>query len=455
MNPVSIDCSLVEKFLAPVSYDQPRLIKAIQALYEGESKGKEYLGWMELPQRIDESLLTRIEKTAQRLRASCKKIVCIGIGGSYLGTEAVIEALTPSYPSRQKKGNPELLFAGNNLDEQYLRELLDLLGSKSFGIIYISKSGTTIEPAIAFRILRKKLIENVGQEKARSLIVAITDPRKGTLRTLAEQEGYETFEISPDVGGRFSVLSPVGLLPICTAGLNIRSLMNGAKQMATDLSSTATTPAHNQAARYAWLRYQLYQEEEKKIEILATDSPRLNSLSQWWKQLFAESEGKDGKGIFASTANFTTDLHSIGQWIQEGERSLFETFLHVEQVPTSSSLIIPDCSNNLDELNYLTGNAVKEINDKALLGTKVAHYEGGVPVITLSISGLNETTIGALLYFFQMSVAISGNLLNINPFDQPGVEAYKSNMFALLNKPGYEDQSQAFEKKYSKLLEQR
>lgn len=434
---ISLDTSFLPDTPAKDSCSDPALLQALRWLQERSGAGKDFLGWIDLPQSVTPALWQELHDTAEQLRTTCSHVVCVGIGGSYLGAKAIIEALG------QRSDSPQILYAGNNLSAHYLSQLLHTLGSEPFGIIYISKSGTTTEPAVAFRFLRKKLMENIGTEEAKKRIVAITDSNKGALREMAEQEGYKQFCIPSDVGGRFSVLSPVGLLPLLVAGIDAQELVAGASEQ-SQLVSPTTPPEHNISAQYAYARYRLYQ-QGKKIELLSNFEPRLFYLGEWWKQLFGESEGKKHKGIFPATVHFTTDLHSMGQWIQDGERSIFETILEVDEA--EASLPIPSDERNLDKLAFLAGNELHQVNQQAKLGTILAHADGGVPVMRLRIPQLNEKTIGALLYFFEMAVAISGYLQEVNPFDQPGVEAYKKNMFALLGKPGYEEETQQLQQR--------
>jgi glucose-6-phosphate isomerase len=415
-----------------------------KALHEKTGKGNDFLGWVNLPSAITETEMNEIESVAKTLRKKCEIVVVIGIGGSYLGAKAVIEALSDSfYMLKKQKGNPIIVFAGQNIGEDYTSELLDLLADKKYGIVVISKSGTTTEPAIAFRLLKEHLENKAGKAAAKDLIVAVTDAKRGALRTLATQEGYKTFVISDDIGGRFSVLTPVGLLPIAIAGFNIRELVAGAKHM-EELVVPETDFEHNPAAIYAAARNALYR-SGKKVEILTNYNNKLAYVSEWWKQLYGESEGKENKGIFPASVNFTTDLHSMGQYIQEGERILFETVLTVNDV--DNNVAIPFDKTNLDGLNFLAYKRIDEVNKMAELGTLLAHIDGGVPNIVISIPKINEFNLGQLLYFFEKACGISGYILNINPFDQPGVEAYKKNMFALLDKPGFEIESKALKER--------
>lgn len=435
----------IEKALGFVSKDQvfaqeAKANECIATLHNGNGEGNDFLGWLHLPSSITEEELADIENTANLLRSKCEIVVAIGIGGSYLGTKAVVEAMNNSFDWLQKdRKNPIILYAGHNIGEDYLHELSEVLKGRQFGIINISKSGTTTEPAIAFRILKKQLEDAVGKEEARQRIVAITDAKKGALRTLATQEGYKTFVIPDNVGGRFSVLTPVGLLPIAVAGISIRELVAGAVDM--EKATDSNVPfAENLSAIYAATRNELYK-SGKKIEILCNFHPKLHYIGEWWKQLYGESEGKDNKGIYPASVDFTTDLHSMGQWIQEGERSIFETVISVEN--PIYNVQVPHDDENLDGLNFLAGKRVNEVNKMAELGTQLAHVDGGVPNLKITLPEVNPYYIGQLFYFFEKACGISGYMLGVNPFNQPGVEAYKKNMFALLNKPGYEKESEA------------
>ncbi|MDR1653994.1 MAG: glucose-6-phosphate isomerase [Prevotellaceae bacterium] len=414
--------------------------KANLDLHNGAGAGSDFLGWLHLPSQTSAEFLADIEQTAQTLRRQCDIVVCIGIGGSYLGAKAVIDALSNSFDwLQQPRKNPVVVYAGQNIGEDYLFELQNLLKNRKFGIICISKSGTTTEPALAFRLLKTQLEQQQGLAAAKDLIVCITDKSRGALRTLANKEGYKTYIIEDNIGGRFSALSPVGLLPIAVAGFDVQALINGAYsiEQQTDIS----IPFHkNIAAQYAAVRNELYK-NGKKIEILVNFHPKLHCISEWWKQLYGESEGKDGKGIFPAAVDFTTDLHSMGQWIQDGERSIFETVISVKT--PNHTTIFPAWEQNLDGMNFLAGKRVDEVNKMAELGAMLAHLDGGVPQLKIELPALSEYYIGQLLYFFERACGISGYLLGINPFDQPGVEAYKKNMFALLDKPGYEEQSKA------------
>jgi len=407
-------------------------------LKSGTGEGNDFLGWLQLPSSITKQEIEAIEKTAERLRSKSEILIVIGIGGSYLGAKAVNDALSGSFDALDKKDpKPRMIFAGHTIGEDYMHELTEILDTHTYSIVVISKSGTTTEPAIAFRILKDHLVAKVGKEEATSRIVAITDEKKGALRKLAEQEGYETYVIPDNVGGRFSVLTPVGLVPLAICGFNIRELVQGGVEMEkASLKSSDLT--QNKAALYAATRSALYR-KGKKIEIMVNYNSKLHFFAEWWKQLYGESEGKDGKGIFPAAVDNSSDLHSMGQYIQEGERILFETVLSISK--TNHTVRIPSDEKDLDGLNYLSGKKIDEVNKMAELGTTLAHIDGGVPNIRIEIPALNEFTIGQLIYFFEIACGISGYMLKVNPFNQPGVEAYKKNMFALLEKPGFEEET--------------
>ena len=410
------------------------------ALEEGTCPGNDYVGWLHLPTSITPEFIAEIQQTADVLRKECDTVIVAGIGGSYLGARAIIEALANSFQWLTNKGeNPNVLFAGNNIGEDYLYELTTYLKDKKFGVINISKSGTTTETALAFRLLKKQCEEQRGKEVAKKVIVAITDAKRGAARTCADKEGYKSFIIPDNVGGRFSVLTPVGLLPIAIAGFDIAALVKGAQDMEKQ-TAVGVPFEENPAAQYAAVRNALYQ-EGKKIEIIANYQPKLHYIGEWWKQLYGESEGKDHKGIFTAAVDLTTDLHSMGQWIQDGERSIFETVISIAK--PEHELLFPSDEENLDGLNFLAGKRVDEVNKMAELGTKLAHVDGGVPNLRIELERLDEYNLGQLIYFFEKGCGISGLLLGVNPFNQPGVEAYKKNMFALLGKPGYEAETEA------------
>ena len=450
MESLRLELSKAASFLEAGTIESylPQAAQALKALEEGTCPGNDFLGWVNLPGSLTPEFLNDIKQTAQTLRQKCDVIVVAGIGGSYLGARAVIEALSNSFQWLTNRGeNPVILFAGNNIGEDYLYELCDYLKGKRFGVINISKSGTTTETALAFRLLRKQCEEQRGKDEARQVIVAITDARRGAARTTADKEGYKSFVIPDNVGGRFSVLTPVGLLPIACAGFDIDQLVQGAADMERDTSSQVPVE-QNPAALYAAARNALYLGLGKKIEILANFQPKLHFIAEWWKQLYGESEGKEQKGIFPAAVDFTTDLHSMGQWIQEGERSIFETVISVEQA--DHTVLFPHDDENLDGLNFLDGRRVDEVNKMAELGTQLAHVDGGVPNLRIVLPRINEYYIGQLLYFFEKGCGISGGILGVNAFNQPGVEAYKKNMFALLNKPGYENENKAIRERLNR-----
>ena len=442
MEKIGLDLSKATCFLGEGVVERfvPKVKDAQMALEQGTCAGNDYIGWLHLPSGITTAFLDEIQAVADTLREKCEVIVVAGIGGSYLGARAIIESLSNSFawlhhPSATTHHpSPVILFAGNNISEDYLFELSEYLKTKRFGVINISKSGTTTETALAFRLLKKQCEEQRGKDEAREVIVAVTDAKRGAARTCADKEGYKSFVIPNNVGGRFSVLTPVGLLPIACAGFNIKSLIQGAQDMERQCRPDVPF-SENPAAQYAAVRNALYQ-SGKKIEIMVNYQPKLHFVAEWWKQLYGESEGKGGKGIFPASCDFTTDLHSMGQWIQDGERSIFETVISIEK--TNHSVDFPFDEENLDQLNFLAGKRVDEVNKMAELGTQMAHVDGGVPNIRISVPQLNEYYLGQLIYFFELGCGISGLVLGVNPFDQPGVEAYKKNMFKLLKKPGYE-----------------
>jgi glucose-6-phosphate isomerase len=418
---------------------------AHHSLHEKTGAGSDFLGWIDLPTNYDKEEFSRIQKSAEKIKTDSDVLLVIGIGGSYLGSRAAIEMLQHSFYNvlpKNKRTTPQIIFVGNNISSSYMRDVIDLLEGNDFSINVISKSGTTTEPAIAFRLFRKLLEEKYGLEEARKRIYATTDKARGALKTLATDEGYETFVIPDDVGGRYSVLTAVGLLPIAASGANIEQIMKGAAEAQEDFSHSELE--ENAAYQYAAVRNALYN-KGKTIEMLINYEPGLQYFSEWWKQLFGESEGKDQKGIYPSSANFSTDLHSLGQYIQEGRRDLFETVIKVEK--PRHELKIEAVENDLDGLNYLAGETIDFVNNKALQGTMLAHTDGGVPNLIVSIPTLDEYTFGYLAYFFEKACAMSGYLLGVNPFDQPGVEAYKVNMFALLGKPGFEEKKAELEKR--------
>ncbi len=437
---IKIDISRILDFIpqSEIKALEPQVKDAILKLENGSGAGNDFIGWMNLASKSDKGLIDAIEDAAKVLRENCEVVIVAGIGGSYLGSRAVIEALSNSFSQSIMDGrNPQIIFAGQNISEDYLFELAEYIRNKKFGIINISKSGTTTETALAFRLLKKQCEDQRGKEMARKVIVVITDAKRGAARICADKEGYRSFIIPDNVGGRFSVLTPVGLLPIAVAGFDIRQLLKGAADM-EKLTTSSTPFEDNPSAQYAAARNALYR-SGKKIEILANYQPKLHYLSEWWKQLYGESEGKEGKGIFPASVDLSTDLHSMGQWIQEGERTIFETVISVDKV--KHSVLVPSDDENLDGLNFLAGKHVDEVNKMAELGTRLAHVDGGVPNMRIIVPELTEYWIGQLIYMFEKGCGISGYVLGVNPFNQPGVEAYKKNMFALLNKPGYEEES--------------
>ena len=449
MKNISLDFSKVVPFLKDGAVDslKPAVAEAQKMLEQGTCPGNDFLGWLHLPSSITPEFIGKVQQCADVLRSKCDTIVVAGIGGSYLGARAVIEALGNSFAWLiGDKKNPAIIFAGNNISEDYLFELTEYLKDKKFGVINISKSGTTTETALTFRLLKKQCEMQRGKAEAKDVIVAVTDAHKGAARAAADKEGYTTFVIPDNVGGRFSVLTPVGLLPIACAGFDIKALVEGACEM--EKACGADVPfEQNIAAQYAAHRNALYA-MGKKIEIMVNYLPKLHYISEWWKQLYGESEGKENKGIFPASCDFTTDLHSMGQWIQEGERTIYETVISVEN--TRHSLLFPSDEENLDGLNFLAGKHVDEVNKMAELGTRLAHVDGGVPNMRIVMPEVNEFYIGELIYFFEIGCGISGNVLGVNPFNQPGVEAYKKNMFALLDKPGYEKESVAIKERLAK-----
>ena len=450
MENIKLDITKAAQFLnaGAVEGYETKVKEAQEALEKATCPGNDFLGWLHLPTETTDEFLSSVQAVADTLREKCEVVVVAGIGGSYLGARAVIEALGNSFAWLVgDKKNPTILFAGNNIGEDYLAELTDYLKGKKFGVINISKSGTTTETALTFRLLKRQCEEQLGKEAAKDVIVAVTDAHKGAARAAADKEGYKTFVIPDNVGGRFSVLTPVGLLPIAVAGFDIKALVKGAQDMEKATASDVAY-ADNISAQYAAVRQALYAQAGKKIEIIANFQPKLHFIAEWWKQLYGESEGKDHKGIFPAACDFTTDLHSMGQWIQDGERSIFETVISVEE--TNEKVLFPHDDENLDGLNFLEGKRVDEVNKMAELGTRLAHVDGGVPNIRVSVPKLNEYYIGQLIYFFEKACGISGLLQEVNPFNQPGVEAYKKNMFALLNKPGYEAESKAIQERLAK-----
>lgn len=437
---MKLDISRTYDFISPetIAGMEKEITEAISVLHDGTGSGNDYLGWLNLPSEITDRELDEIEEASLYLKEKSEILVVVGIGGSYLGARAVNDALANNFAHlRNEGGAPHMLFAGHNIGEDYMHELLELLDTKEYSIVVISKSGTTTEPALAFRLLKDHLEAKVGPTEAGKRIIAVTDQSKGALRQLADEKGYRSFVIPDNVGGRFSVLTPVGLIPFAICGVDIRQLVAGARAML--LTCGRDVPfSENPAAIYAATRNALYR-SGKKIEILVNYNNKLHYVAEWWKQLFGESEGKEGKGIYPSSVDNSSDLHSMGQYIQEGERILFETVLSVEE--SDHEILVPEDKANLDTLNYLKGKKVDHVNKMAELGTTLAHIDGGVPNLRISIPRLDEYNLGGLLYFFEIACGISGYTLGINPFNQPGVEAYKKNMFALLGKPGFEEET--------------
>ncbi|OZM56182.1 glucose-6-phosphate isomerase [Lottiidibacillus patelloidae] len=428
-----------------LTYLNEKVEQAHKAIHEKTGAGNDYLGWVDLPSNYDQDEFTRIEKAAEKIKSDSDVLIVIGIGGSYLGAKSAIDLLNNTFYNelpKEKRQGPQVFFAGNNISSTYLKHLLDLIEGKDVSVNVISKSGTTTEPAIAFRIFRKLLEEKYGKEEARKRIYATTDASKGALKQLASEEGYETYIIPDDVGGRFSVLTAVGLLPIAVSGINIQEVMEGALAASKDFNNPSLH--ENEAYQYAAVRNILYS-KGKTTEILANYEPALTGFSEWWKQLFGESEGKDQKGIFPASVSFSTDLHSMGQYVQDGRRNIFETVLNVEKV--AEEIFIEKEDSDLDGLNYLAGETVDYVNKKAMLGTMLAHTDGNVPNLILNIPELTPYHYGYIVYFFEKACAMSGYLLAVNPFDQPGVEAYKKNMFALLGKPGFEEEKAKLEQR--------
>ncbi len=437
MTQLEVDISKLKPFIDDnaIAGLQEELNKAHRQLVGRTGKGNDFLGWVDLPVQLDEALVARILSDAGKIRQMAEIFVVIGIGGSYLGSRAVVEALgNPFQFLPRESGYPQIVFAGENLSEDYHAHLLELLDRKEYAVAVISKSGTTTEPAIAFRLIRQHIETKYGKDGAQKRIFAITDVSRGALKKLADAEGYSSYVIPDDVGGRYSVLTPVGLLPIAAAGFDIRSLLDGAIRM-REIALSSATFQQNPCALYAAVRNILYR-QGKLVEILVAFEPGLLYMIEWWKQLYGESEGKEHKGIFPAGVTFTSDLHSMGQYIQEGKRTLFETVVSVEN--PKKKLVVPNDPENLDGLNFLSGKRLTEINHQAELGTMMAHIDGGVPNIRITLPAINEYYLGQLIYFFEFACALSGYTLGVNPFDQPGVEAYKKNMFALLGKPGYE-----------------
>ena len=444
---ISLDLSKVAPYLAmtEIDYMEDMVKSAHDKLHNGTGAGNDFLGWIDLPVNYDKDEFARIKKSAEKIKSDSEILIVIGIGGSYLGARAAIEMLTNNFHNaldNDKRKAPKIFYVGNNISSTYMTELLQAIDGKDVSLNIISKSGTTTEPAIAFRILRTYLEKKYGVDEARKRIYATTDKAKGALKTLADAEGYESFVVPDDIGGRFSVLTAVGLLPIAAAGINIDEMMKGA----SDAREAYSKPSlkENEAYQYAAVRNALYN-KGKVIEVLVNYEPSLHYFNEWWKQLYGESEGKDNKGLFPAAVDFTTDLHSMGQYIQEGRRTLFETVINVEKA--KYEINIEAAENDMDGLNFLAGKTMDFVNKKAAQGTLLAHNDGGVPNVVLNVPELSPYYFGYMVYFFEKACGISGYILGVNPFDQPGVEAYKKNMFALLGKPGYEDIKAELEKR--------
>lgn len=437
MNTIKVCTDYLQRFISKEELVgiASETLAAKKTLLSGSGPGNDFLGWVDLPQNLDSSIISNIKSDVKRLAPNTQLFVVIGIGGSYLGARAVIEALQSEFASMQPNGkHPYIVYAGHTLSEDYYHQLLQVLDNHDYAVAVISKSGTTTEPAVAFRIVKAHLEKKYGKAHAAERIIAVTDASRGALHDIAQQEGYRTYIIPDNVGGRFSVLTPVGLLPIAMAGYDIDRLLAGARDM-REMCVQSDDVQNNPALLYAAVRNILYR-KGLKVEILENFVPQLRYISEWWKQLYGESEGKDGKGILPHSLSFTTDLHSMGQYVQDGERSMFETVISVAK-PTHT-VDIPADAQNLDGINYLLGKSLTEINHNAELGTIMAHVDGGVPVLRIEIPTIDEYTLGQLLYFFEFACGVSGYMLKVNPFNQPGVEAYKKNMFHLLGKPGYE-----------------
>ncbi len=445
---INLDTDKVENYLEDIDTArlEKRALQASEMLVNGTGRGSEFLGWIDLPVNYDKAEFQRIKETAGRIRSDSEVLIVIGIGGSYLGARAVIESLSHCFFNAKevisKEKRPEIYFVGNNLSSSYIMDIIDLVKDKDFFVNIFSKSGTTTEPSLSFRIFRRLLINKYGEEGAAKRIYATTDKEKGALKHLADTDGYETFVVPDDVGGRYSVLSAVGLLPIAVAGINIDELMRGAADERLRIKETPF--AENEALKYAAYRNVLL-EKGKNVEIISNYEPNLRYISEWWKQLFGESEGKELKGVFPATAKFSTDLHSFGQYIQDGTRMMFETVIWVDD--PRRELFVEEWEEDVDGLNYLAGKSFYEINYKAMMGSMLAHCDGGVPNFLIRINEISEYTLGALLYFFEYACGVSGYMLGVNPFDQPGVDEYKNNMFALLGKPGYEKAAEELRKR--------
>ncbi|MDD6827140.1 MAG: glucose-6-phosphate isomerase [Oscillospiraceae bacterium] len=420
---------------------KPQVETAVELLHNKKGLGNDFLGWLDLPTNYDKEEFTRIKAAAEKIKSNSEVLIVIGIGGSYLGARAVMELIKSPFYNNLSKDTPDIYFVGNNISPSYLNQVISICKDRDFSVNVISKSGTTTEPALAFRVFRKMVIDKYGKEGAKERIFCTTDKAKGTLKSLADAEGYETFVVPDDVGGRFSVLTAVGLLPIAAAGCDIDALMEGAKQAQNDYMADFD---NNDCYKYAALR-NILNRKGKSVELLVSYDPSFTMMAEWYKQLFGESEGKDNKGIFPSAVTFSTDLHSMGQFIQDGSRIMFETVMDIKK--PQQDFFLEDDADNLDGLNFLTNQNMSIVNKKAQEGTIIAHTEGGVPNIVIELEDTSEFSVGYMIYFFEKACAVSGYLLGVNPFNQPGVESYKANMFALLGKPGYEDKKAALEAK--------
>ena len=449
MNKLSLDLSNVSSFVSEEKLMgmEAEVKAAVKTLEEGTGAGNDFLGWINLPTDYDKEEFDRIKKAAEKIKSDSDVLVVVGIGGSYLGARAAIELLSHTFYnklSKEERKAPEVYFAGNSISGTYLAHLIQVIGDRDFSVNVISKSGTTTEPAIAFRIFKEMLEKKYGVEEARKRIYATTDAAKGALKKLSTEEGYETFTIPDNVGGRFSVLTPVGLLPIAAAGISIDDLMAGAREAQNDYKAEFK---NNDCYKYAAVRNLLLR-DGKEIELLINYEPKVHFVAEWWKQLFGESEGKDGKGLFPASVDLSTDLHSMGQYIQDGQRILFETLIDV--VSPDADVVIPFDETDLDGLNYIAGKGMNFVNQKAMEGTQLAHVDGGVPNIRIAVPKMDAFNLGYLFYFFEKACGVSGYLLDVNPFNQPGVEAYKKNMFALLGKAGYEKEAEVLNKRLKK-----
>ena len=441
---INVNIDKTQKFVSQAELEniKTELCTAHRKLLDGSGAGSDFLGWVKLPENIDMEEFSRVKKCAEKIRSDSDVLLVIGIGGSYLGARAAIEFVKGNFYNQRTNGGPEVYFVGNNLSTDYINEIIEIIGERDFSINVISKSGSTTEPAVAFRLFKELIEKKYGKDEAKKRIYATTDKCRGALKTLATNEGYETFVVPDNIGGRYSVLTAVGLLPMAVAGIDVDAALHGAKKAMDKLTNTESFD--NPAWIYAGVRNILYR-KGKKVEILACFEPKFKYMAEWWKQLYGESEGKDNVGIFPASVELTADLHSMGQYIQQGERMLMETFVSLGK--PQENIIVPENSQDFDGLNYLAGKNVDYVNQNAYLGTAIAHEDGGVPNMLIELSGSDSENFGYMVYFFEFACGLSGYTLNVNPFDQPGVEAYKKNMFALLGKPGYEDLAKEILKK--------